>query len=497
MRRRALLLLATTSSAVLVCCNLILGPYPNPGADASSQDAAPQDARHPEADAFVDADAAAVACPDSCPDGGPSDAAGEGAADAPRPPPPELACSLVPKSSIVVDDTRNYAGPGFIRGVWFARTPTYNHVFVFSQLASDATQFLEYDLDFNAGAVQSIHSRQGLAQGAGVQLMGVSTLPAGASNVANAALATYPGPMNGTGARTGIQVIDLPPDFGAFIPDNPFSVGSVLADVPSGVFFQPTLRSADFLVATQGRSVSEYQLLAGRSDPVDGGTSGRILASSTTTAYSVANAPVLDIGGAVYAFVSGVDADGGATVFRMPEDLSLASSSVISGSMNGSVLVARPSVLDSTKALVLAAVPDSMQSQHVYGAVVDPSQLQSLAIGGLLKPGAVLAASEFPTFNVGLGWMDDETAIVGPGLGGTSLNLVWLGPDGRAVSHAATSGPIVDVGSQISATAVQFEQHGAEASATLYVAWIQNVDATGNQIITAAKVQCSPTAGGD
>ena len=52
------------------------------------------------------------------------------------------------------------------------------------------------------------------------------------------------------------------------------------------------------------------------------------------------------------------------------------------------------------------------------------------------------------------------------------------------------------IGAQISATAVQFEQHAGETSATLYVAWIENVDGIGNQTLTAVKVSCSPMPGG-
>jgi hypothetical protein len=455
-----------------------------PGDDAAMADVSDAlEATRPGADATLDA---------------PSDSPGEATADGPAQPPPELACSLVSTSSIVVDDTRNHdaGGPGFIQGLWIARTANYNQIFVFSQLANDDTRFLEYDVDFNTGVLWKTNNWQGITNGAGVQLVSVSTVSAGANMIANAALATYPGPISGSGPTTEIQIIDLPSQFGGLNPYTPFRVAGDIDDFPTAVFFQPTPTSADFLVATEGRNVSRYGLVAGRGDTSDGGGFGAILSMSTTTAYSAADVPFLDIGGAVYAFVSGVDPDGGATVFRMPEDLSYASPYVIPGSTDGRVLVARPSATDSTKALVLAAVPDSVQAQHVYGALVDPSQLQSLAIGAQLRPGAVLGANELPSFNTGLAWMDDETALVGPGLGGTSLNLVWLGPNGRAVSHPAINGPIVDLGTQISASAVQFEQHAGETSATLYVAWITSVDLVGNQRITAAKVSCSQMPGG-
>jgi hypothetical protein len=127
---------------------------------------------------------------------------------------------------------------------------------------------------------------------------------------------------------------------------------------------------------------------------------------------------------------------------------------------------------------------------------MDPSQLSSVAIGSpplsrpVVLPGDVVPV-QYPS---GLGWQDDETAIFGPGPTGTGLHLVWLGPDGHAVYSDASGASLFDDGLPATAASVQFGTHLGEMGGSLYVAWIETVDSTGNQSIKAAKLSCTPVA---
>ncbi len=409
-------------------------------------------------------------------------------------------CAIDVNSRILVDSTSNYdaaGGAGFVHGLWFAKTTTYNQIFVFAQLASDPTEFFEYDVDFNQQAVLANHSWRGLGAGKGAQLIDVSTTPAGANAVTNAALATAPGPASGMGTSSDIQVIPLPSDFSGFFPGNPFKVGNLLANVQSGVFLQPTRTSADWLLATQGNSISRYNIVTGTGTTTDASAFGQILAASTTTKYSVDDAPFLDIGGWLYAFVGGVDPEGGLTAFQLPDDLGDAAATTIPNSVGTRILTARPSARAPSNALVLAAAPVSAGTeQQIFQAVAPPSQLTSAAIGSPpYTRSAVLQAVELPLVNAATASLDDETAIVGPRPDGTGLYLVWLGPDGRVVSHPATSGALLNLSDTVQSAAVQFDQHTGEAGATLFVAWIEDMP-DGSQRIYAIKVLCSPPPSG-
>jgi hypothetical protein len=225
------------------------------------------------------------------------------------------------------------------------------------------------------------------------------------------------------------------------------------------------------------------------------------LALSNTTKYFVGNAPFFDMGGAVHAFVSGVDPDGGANAFTLPEGLADAGQiipgTVIRGSTGGRVVAARPSAADPAKALVLALVPDATGTQqHAYGGRVDRSQLSSVAIGTPpLDRSFTLGSDVVPMpYQSGIGWMDDETALFGPGPAGTGLYLVWFGADGHAVFSDPSGAPLFDDGLSAASAAVQFGQHVGEMGGTLYVAWLETVDSAGDQAIKALKLSCSPVS---
>jgi hypothetical protein len=223
------------------------------------------------------------------------------------------------------------------------------------------------------------------------------------------------------------------------------------------------------------------------------------LALSNTTKYLVDHAPLFDMGGALHVFLTGVDPDGGATVYTLPEDLAdaagaMVSGTVIKGSTGGRVVAARPSATEPKRALVVALVPDSTGTQqHAYGGLVDPSQLGSVAIGAPpLDQSFVLTSEVVPVpYPSGVGWQDDETAIFGQGPTGTGLHLVWLGPDGHAVFSDSSGTSLFDDGLGATAASVQFGTNLGETGGTLYVAWIETVDGTGNQSIKAAKLSCT------
>jgi hypothetical protein len=432
-------------------------------------------------------------------DGGP-DAPYDGPADSPPDAPsPELACSVIESSRILVDDSANEdaaGGAGFINGVWIAKSTTENQIFVFTQLAADPTQFLEYDVDFNAGSSFVGRGWTGIGDGRGVQLIDVSTAVSG-TTVVNAALATFPAGGSGKGPSTGLQVIPLPPSFTGFIPGNPVIVADAfLADIQSGVFVQTTTTSADWLVATQGTNIQRYNVFAGSGSDADASGPQQILATSTTTPYDVTNAPLLDMGGSLYAMVSGIDPSGSVSVFAEPDDFSAdASASTIGGSTHGRVLTARPSTVDPTSALVLMVVPEASQLQaRVFGAITPPGRLSSLAAGAApWTGGSLLGLAEVPSASAGIGWLDDETALIGPTQDGSGLQLLWIGPDGRLVSHSATSGVLLPGGSnQVAGSAVQFDKHFGETQGTLFAVWIENIPARGSQRIYAIKVSCAP-----
>jgi hypothetical protein len=152
--------------------------------------------------------------------------------------------------------------------------------------------------------------------------------------------------------------------------------------------------------------------------------------------------------------------------------------------------------------LILAIASDvGLVQAHVWSALAQPSQLASLTVGAApFVAGSTLNLAEVPVDNTGIGSMGDQTAIVGPRADGTGLNLLWLGPDGRAVSHAGTSNPLVSGSNQVSIAAVQFGNAVVGAGATLFVAWIEDVPPPGGgqpyQQIKGAKVSCAPADGG-
>jgi hypothetical protein len=460
----------------------------------------------PPADAMIDAtrEAAADASVDAAPVfDAPPDAAVDSAADAA---PARVACSPVANTILAVDESANYVGdgsglPGFIPGVWLAKTTITDQVFLFTQLASDATQFLEYQIDFASHNVALGMPWRG--SGNNVQLVDVSSMPGGANTVLNAALTVISGGVPGTGPASWVQVIPLKSYFGGPEWANTLTIGPEIARVQSGTFIiSADAAAADWLIGAQGTNMSRNVIFAGGVNRDDAGFTPLSLARSNTSKYIVDNSPFFDMGGALHVFLTGVDSDGGASVYTLPENLAdaagaIVSGTVIPGSAGGRVVTARPSATTPSQALVIALVPDSTGTQqNAYGGRVDPSQLSSVAIGSPpFDRSVVLGGDVVPVqYPSGLGWQDDETAIFGQGPTGTGLHLVWLGPDGQAVFSDSSGASLFDDGLGATAAAVQFGQHLGEMGGTLYVAWIETVDSTGNQSIKAAKLSCTPVS---
>jgi hypothetical protein len=456
----------------------------------------------PPSDATTDGtkEAAAEGSVDSAPD---VDAALDASVDSPADAAlPRVACSPVSNTVLAVDESANYPSdgglPGFIPGVWLARTTIADQLFLFTQLASDPTKFFEYQIDFSSHSV--VLGRSWSGDGANVQLVDVASMPVGANTVVNSALTMINGVLPGFGPAVWIQVIPLHSFFNGPFWANTLTTGPEIARVQSGTFFlSADAGSASWLVGAQGTNVSRDVIFAGSIGQADASFTPPSLARSDTTKYLVDNAPFFDMGGALHVFLTGVDPDGGATVYTLPEDLAdaagaMVSGTVIPGSTGGRVVSARPSANDPSKALVVALVPDSTGTQqHAYGGRVDPSQLSSVAIGSPpLDQSVVLPSSVVPVpYPTGLGWQDDETAIFGQGPTGTGLHLVWFGSDGHAVFSDSSGTSLFDDGLGATAASVQFGTHLGETGGTLYVAWIETVDSTGNQSIKAAKLSCT------
>jgi hypothetical protein len=499
MRRIALLLPGVPCA--MAACSLLVNP---PDAVLDDGDSSTVDSSTPSQDTsagVVDAsaDTALDRALDTARDTG-RDAAVDTAADAPVE--PAIVCLADTSSLILVADTSTLGDAGalgFAQKVWIAKTTTANQIFVYAQLLGSTT-FLEYPVDFRAVGTPTAQAYAGFSD-RGIDLLDVSTTITDGGALTNVALASYPGSNLGAVPMSGIQVVPLRPSFTAVIPNNAFAVTKLFAaHLTSGVFLQPTPTSAEWVVSAQGTMNRQYTVLVGAGSQSDASGPAMVLAASPTFAYSIDDAPFFDMGGSLYAVVSGVDPGKVPTVFRWPDDWSGdASASPVTATARTRVLAARPSAGDPSTALVLVAVPDSTRTHEgIYAARVPASQLTSLNAGApTFVSGSLLEAGELPATSMGQCSLDDETAIVGPTLDGTGLQLVWLGPDGRAISHPATNGPLVPPGGNtVAASAVQFEGQEGESAALFFVAWIEIVAATGAQQLFAEPVFCAPPGDG-
>jgi hypothetical protein len=490
---RARAIIALSASVLGAGCTILAGIQEGHLGTHADSGAPPDDAA---------AETALGSASDAKPDSSPPPP-GDSAVDAPSAP-PRVVCSPVGNSVIDVDDSANYVGdgsgaPGF-QGVWLGKTTITDQMFLYTQLASDTSKFLEYQVDFGTHNVTFGLPWGG--DGTAIQLMDVASVPVGANGMINTALATSPAFIAGAPPGERIKVIPLRSFYGAQAWAQPLVSSPLVAKIQSATFLvAPDASSATWLVSAQGLSMSRYAIFAGYADTADAAVASPALALSNTTKFFVGNAPFFDMGGALHAFVSGVDPDGGASAYTMAEGLAdagtIVPSTSIPGSTGGRVVAARPSTTTASKALVVTLVPDATGTkQHAYGGLVDPSQLSSLAIGTPpFDRSDVIGSDVVPIFfQSGVGWMDDETAIFGPGPTGTGLYLVWLGADGHAVFSNQSGTPLFDDGLSAVSSAVQFGQHVGEKGGTLYVAWLETLDSAGDQSIKALKLACSPVS---
>jgi hypothetical protein len=423
------------------------------------------------------------------------------ASDGPTPP-PTLVCAVVPSTTLLVDDLSTYDGGAslnFIHGLWIGKTLTNKQFYVVTQVAQDDTSFLAYEVDLNAGGVLQTGHWSGVGgQAGGIGLIDFTSEPSGAT-IANVAFTGYNGPVSGTGSQTAVQIVPLPPQFGGLVGSS-YKVGQVLANILSGRFLVQPTGEVDWLMATQGRSFADYRVAVGAGFQDDASAApGTELAHSFTTPYDVAGRPFFDMSRTLYSLLQGVDPDGGATLFAMPDDFSDAATQAPVGASQQAVIAgARPSTTDATKAIVLALAPSGPAYTSLAG-LVPPARLTSLSFDpSQLASGGTVAVSEVPADNIGRAWLGDDLVMVGsPQDGSGGLVLLWLGHDGRPVSHAGNQRKVMDDGNQVEIAAVQFEKILPQGlGATLDLAWMEHVSPDGGagkyDRIYAAQATCTP-----
>jgi hypothetical protein len=414
---------------------------------------------------------------------------------------PPVACTLVPFTTVLVDDLSRQDGglttyTGTI-GIVPVTDVTTTAV-VAAQLAGDENEFLAYEVDLARRTAQPAAPLTGFAQEGGIELVATVPDPHG---FGNAVLTTYRTGKLAIGYEEGLQIFTLPDRSGFPFANHGYPLANPGPFRINSAAFSPSSASAaTWIVAGTAESSFTGMIFVGGGSAADGSSAGVVVAQSTQTFYQLVNPQIFEVGGTFYALVAGV-VDGGTTVFEVPGDFSDAGGQGLIANAGGTSLVlgAHPSAANASQVVVLAGAQTVSGAFATYGATVDPSQLGSLVIG---QPPFVenppISPRDLPLYTMTQAWADDELFLFGgPGDKSTGATLVWMGADGHIVSSSATSGggPIVTATSPIVASAIAAQDHFQEDRADLLVAWVvRNTDGAGAQFdrLYAAQVLCEP-----
>jgi hypothetical protein len=456
-------------------------------------------------DAGSDADATVHVGPDASGSDAPPDSIAPVEASAA----PPVACTVVPLSTMEVDDlSARDGGPATYiptLGIFPLRDDPATFTVV-AQLFGDGRELLGYTVTFGQPSAPP-QSLTGLFADGGIALVGaIADHPGG---FGNAVMTTYTSGQLATGLETGLQVIALPnrrqdPFLGVGYPVA--NLGPVSVD--TAAFAQTSASSAAWIATGREHSALENEVLVGAGD-ADGGSGELVVSHSTQDLDSLGTPQIFVMQGQIFAMLPGW-VPGGTTVFEEP--LSLSSDPGTQGiitSPDAEVFAfeTHQSVLEPLMAVAVAVTQSSDGTFATYGAVFPPQLLNVLAVGqSPFVRASSLLPGDFPHTSTSTAWFEDELflfgvpAVVTEPLAGAAL--LWLGRDGHVVSTSSSSGlPIVASGHPIVGTAVAAQDVFGEARADLVVAWIERVtsDAGGQyDTLWTERVVCQPASpGGD
>lgn len=420
-----------------------------------------------------------------------------------------IACTFVRFSRVVVDDlsTRD-SGPTTYAGA-IGIVPLSNlagTAVVVAQLEGDEQEFLGYMVQYGQTstppALVTPDLLTGYAPEGGIDLVATIADPNG---FGNAALTTYRTAKTADGFEQGLQFVSLPSsskDY-LFAPESYPLADLGLFRTNSAALAQTSDASAAWIAAGTEAPVLKGAIRAGSGSADGGAPRWAEIASSGQDFYQLGNPQLFVVGGTLYAIVAGVAPQGAATVFQVSTDFPDASTQgLIAGPDAASVVfAAHPSVVDSSKVIVLAASQTGPGGTfETAGATVDPQRLASLVIGqSPFVQNPAVSPSDLPLYVASEAWSGDELFLFGAA-GDKSGNavLVWMGPDGHLVS---ASGPIVIPAGPIVASSIAAQDQFDETRADLVVAWVERIT-TGVGVefdrLLSAQVTCEPApAGGD
>jgi hypothetical protein len=408
----------------------------------------------------------------------------------------DLGCSIIPNTTVTVDDLTAYDGSSqeLTSQLFISHANTNDTIYVLGQRQAETAQFMLYEVNFTQQTSQP-NAYTGVAST-------IRLLDVWSTGTTNEALASYYAGIAIEGTFDALEIVRLP--YGALGGGSAWTLASSKtgSTIETGrLLHQP--QTDDYLATVHTTaSFQGYFVRAGQGDTNDGGTS-QMLVESPSANFDVSRAPLVTIGGTTYAFVQQGLADGGTAIFSYPADVGDAGtvSGLNVGGALGLVLGAQVDPGNASNVEVVGANSSNGTSFQLWGGSVAPSSLSSLTLGSPpLTAGSTLSAFDAPMAQNAVEWMGPELLMTGsPGDNSGGVVFLWVGPTGRAVSRATTSGRLVSTSNQVVATAVQGISNVGEGSATLAVAWIERTTAAGGakvDRILAAKVGCAPLPGG-
>ena len=420
----------------------------------------------------------------------PGDGGGDaGSADGPiegSTPPPVLGCAVMPNTQVLVDDLSALAGGGeFSHLAGLAQLDGNASAYVVAQRQADSNQFLVYSVDFGARTSSSTP-----VTGLGNNLDVLDVAPSGTT--AEVLVAYEP-----TGATTeNLEIVPLLNSGGSPGPAWTLPGSTVPSYVISGLL-SPGPQADGYIVYSSNSSGTLKTLSAGQGTQGGSGAVVTLTQSSTSLADPVNAGALVSIGNTNYA-AFGLQ-DGGLTEFVYPANASDAGTNA-PVNVNGDIGIILGWQVDPSNAANVEAVAVNLSggvNLTLWGGSIPQASLVPLSIGApQFTQSTVLALGDLPAGKSATTWTGSELLRVGtPADSSSGVVLLWVGPTGRVVSRAATSGKLVNTPNPVVNTGLLVLQQVGELEATLAVAWVERVTPDSGAAfdrLYAAEVSCTP-----
>jgi hypothetical protein len=417
---------------------------------------------------------------------------GDSAADAPTESgtqPPTLGCTIVPGTQTLVQDLSGTSYLEFTGQLRLATRSGNASAYVVAQRQNDSNEFVVYSVDFTTRT-----SIAAAVTGPGDYLSLLDAISQGSTSQVLAAYGT-----NG-GSTESLEIVPLP--YGGGTPGPAWPLPN--ATVPSGVGGGRLLLGPpdSYLVYAGNNGNTVYALCSGEGMQGGPGAVTTLMQSSSSFLGGIGDNPFVSIGGTDYAFLS--LSDGGRPVAVYPADASNSgtTSTFTANASVGALLDVQvdPSNPGNVEAIALN-LPDGF-TPTLWAGSIPQASLVPMSVGApQFTQGSVIALGDFPGGGTATTWMGSELLRIGPpGDNSGGVVLLWVGPTGRAVSRATTSGKLVTTSNEIVGAGVQVLDQTGELTATLSIAWVERIvpDAgSAYDQLYAAEVSCVPLPSGD